>query len=137
MRSPSPGSRGSVPGLLLLLWLGCTTPAATESVQPSGLAAIDGVAYEPARRFVNSYCAPCHARGGPLPDHMRAYQVLHLDSYQDWKAGKRIILAVIDRWHLDGKIMPPPTAPAQPTDDERLQMIDWTQRDAPNSADGQ
>ena len=91
---------------------------------------------KPRRLRVSSYFEwTC----GVAPDaktKKRAYGVLQLDTYEQWKADTKVITAVIDKWHLDGKIMPPAKATAQPTDAERKAILDWLARGSPNTLDG-
>jgi uncharacterized membrane protein len=98
--------------------------------------ALAGTAYTPAQTFVERYCAGCHTRDGKHSKHEAAYPELHLDTYQDWKGHQPVIRGVIDKWHLDGKIMPPPSARAQPTDAERRMIVAWLARGSPNTKDG-
>ncbi len=98
--------------------------------------AMRGTLYAPARAFVQKNCAACHSQGGTNGQHDRAYRIMRLDTYADWLASTKIILAVVDTRHLDGKVMPPPKATAQPSDAERLRIVEWLERGSPNTADG-
>jgi len=93
--------------------------------------------YAAADDIIVGYCAGCHARDGKHPDQPRAHQVLALDSYADWHQATTVIAAVLDTRHLDGSVMPPADAPAQPTDAERSLLLDWTRRGAPDTSQGQ
>jgi len=92
--------------------------------------------YAAADAVIVTYCAGCHSQGGQNPQHDRAYQVLTLDRYQDWQSQTTVIAAVLDKQHPDGNVMPPPDAPAEPTDAERALLLDWTRRGAPDTPDG-
>jgi hypothetical protein len=98
--------------------------------------AVDGMLYAAGSDFVAQYCAGCHWSGGENPDQTRAHHVLPLDTYADWRAGATVITAVLDKWHLDGRIMPPDNAPAHPSDDLRRAILDWISRGSPNTPDG-
>jgi hypothetical protein len=82
-----------------------------------------------ASAFLKKYCAPCHAAGGPDD---RAFAVFQLDGHRQWREDETVVAAVVNRWHLDGKIMPPPQARAQPSDDERRALLEWIARGSPN-----
>jgi uncharacterized membrane protein len=97
---------------------------------------MQGCKYPAASAFVEKYCSECHTSAGGHALKKRAYAVLQLDTYDQWKSGTKVILAVLDKWHLDGKIMPPPKATAQPTDAERKATLDWLGRGSPNTPSG-
>lgn len=97
---------------------------------------LDGCRYPAATAFVSKYCAGCHTDAGTHAQKKRAHAVLQLDTYDGWKSETKVITAVLDKWHLDGKIMPPPKATAQPTDPERRAMLDWLARGSPNTPNG-
>lgn len=108
-------------------------------VAGAGPKSLAGCKYPAATAFVDKYCASCHTQGGVAPDaktKKRAYGVLQLDTYEQWKADTKVITAVLDKWHLDGKIMPPAKAVSQPTDAERKAILDWLARGSPNTLDG-
>jgi uncharacterized membrane protein len=92
--------------------------------------------YAAADAAIVAYCAGCHSKDGANQQHDRAYQVLSLDRYEDWHSQTTVIAAVLDKAHPDGRVMPPPDAPAQPTDAERSLLLDWTRRGAPDTPDG-
>jgi hypothetical protein len=95
-----------------------------------------GTLYEPGRTFGQKYCSPCHWAGGQNPKQSVAFQSFQIDTYDDWATGRTIIPAVLDKWNPDGKVMPPPEAPAFPPDDERRLILDWVRRGSPNTPDG-
>lgn len=95
-----------------------------------------GCKYPAATSFVKTYCAQCHSAEGADAQHTRAYAVLQLDTYDQWKSSAKVILAVLDKWHLDGRIMPPTNHKAQPTDAERSQIVAWLTRGSPNTPQG-
>lgn len=97
---------------------------------------MQGCKYPAASAFVERYCSECHTATGGHALKKRAYAVLQLDTYDQWKSGTKVITAVLDKWHLDGRIMPPPKASAQPTDAERKAILDWLARGSPNTATG-
>ncbi len=103
---------------------------------PKSDGAMRDTLYPAARAFVRRCCASCHSDGGDHPKHERAYRIMKLDTYADWRESSKVILAVIDKRHLDGKIMPPPGASAQPSDAERLAIVQWIERGSPNTIDG-
>jgi uncharacterized membrane protein len=96
---------------------------------------LEGTEYLPARRIAQTYCGPCHSKGGddPLPD--RAYKGFKLDTYDQMKSRLFLMLnaLTIHGTHAD---MPPPTAKLQPTDAERHLLLDWVERNCPNTPDG-
>lgn len=97
---------------------------------------LDGCRYPAATAFVSKYCAGCHTEGGTHAQKKRAHAILQLDTYEGWKADAKVITAVLDKWHLDGKIMPPAKASAQPGDAERKAMLEWLARGSPNTPNG-
>jgi len=118
--------------------IGVLAPAtAVDSAAREGAARpMAGTAFPAARRFVEKWCADCHTASGTSPKHDLAYPELHLDTYDDWRLHQPGIRSVIDKWHLEGKIMPPPTVKAQPSDDDRRAMLAWIARGSPNTVDG-
>jgi hypothetical protein len=98
--------------------------------------AMMGTLYEPGRTFAQTYCSPCHWKGGQHAKHRAAYPAFQIDTYEEWALGKTIIPAVLDKWKPDGKVMPPPEAPADPPDDARMLILDWVRRGSPNTPDG-
>jgi cytochrome c5 len=109
---------------------------ATGCQRPPAAQALSGARYLPGQRFVERHCASCHADHGRDRLRARAHRVFAVDRYAQWQSGGRILLAVLDKWHLDGKVMPPPQAAEQPSDDERRQILDWIRRGSPNTPDG-
>lgn len=128
-------------GALLVTFLALTALPVTSGrasegegeVPPGPLA---GTVYAPARRFVSMYCAGCHWEGGTNPKKKRALPQMRLDSYQSWSTHQSVLKGVIDRWHPDGKVMPPRDAKAQPPDAERRAILEWLARGSPNTVDG-
>jgi len=110
--------------------------AASSALAEPSPKAMKGCHYPAASAFVEKYCAGCHTSTGTQAQKKRAYAVLQLDTYDEWKEQTKVITAVLDKWHLDGKIMPPPKASAQPTDAERKAILDWLARGSPNTAAG-
>lgn len=121
-----------VGGAVAALVAAASTTASAETAPKS----MQGCKYPAASAFVEKYCSGCHTSTGGDALKKRAYAVLQLDTYDDWKAGTKVITAVLDKWHLDGKIMPPPKATAQPTDAERKAILDWLGRGSPNTPSG-
>ena len=113
-----------------------TAPAASDAAGRAHVTAMTGTRYPAGKRFVERYCAGCHTEAGADPQKRRAYAVLQLDTYEQWKGSQKVLTAVLDRWHLDGRLMPPPTARPQPTDAERRAALDWLRRGSPNTPDG-
>ncbi len=95
-----------------------------------------GTHYPQGRKFAQRYCMPCHASVGAHALKKRAYQAFNVDSFGTWKNNRSVIVGVLDRWHLDGKIMPPPEASAQPSDADRRLILSWMERGVPNTVDG-
>jgi hypothetical protein len=95
-----------------------------------------GTLYEPGRTFGQTYCSPCHWKGGRHPKQSVAYPAFQVDTYVLWAAGRTIVPAVLDKWNPDGAVMPPPEAPGFPPDDERMSILDWVRRGSPNTLDG-
>jgi cytochrome c5 len=116
--------------VILVLGVGlagaCSRPQPTAGAGPS--------VSEQAEQFATRYCAGCHSEAGQDPLRPRAHRIFDLDAAGKWRGSRRILLAVLDKWHLDGKIMPPPRAHPQPSDDERRAIIDWIAHGAPSAA---
>jgi hypothetical protein len=98
--------------------------------------AMKGTLYEPGRTFVQTYCSPCHWKGGKHAKQPVAYPAFQVDTYAQWATGGTIIPAVLDKWNPDGTVMPPPEAPADPPDDQRMLILDWVRRGSPNTPTG-
>jgi len=123
--------------LIAALAVGCGGGRpSNNSPSPDAATATVYTRYTAADTIIFTACAGCHSRDGKHPDHERAYQVLPLDSYGDWRSQTTVIAAVLDTAHLDGRVMPPANAPVQLTDDERALLLDWTRRGAPDSPEG-
>src|SRR6266567_3545489 len=95
--------------------------------------AMKGTVYERGRTFVQTYCSPCHWSGGRHAKKAVAYPAFQVDTYEQWMTGRTIVPAVLDKWNPDGTVMPPPEAPADPPDDERMLILDWVRRGSPNT----
>jgi hypothetical protein len=111
---------------------GAGGPADVVGVEP----AMKGTLYDPGRVFVQTYCGPCHWKGGQHAKQPVAYVAFQVDTYEEWATSQTIITAVLDKWNPDGTIMPPPEAPKDPPDDERKLILDWVARGSPNSPSG-
>jgi hypothetical protein len=98
--------------------------------------AMQGTLYEPGRKFGQTYCSPCHWKGGQHPRQPAAYPAFQVDTYPQWASVPRIVPTVLDKWNPDGAVMPPPEAIVFPTDDERMSILDWALRGSPNTLDG-
>ncbi len=98
--------------------------------------AMKGTIYEEGRVFVQTYCSPCHWIGGKHAKQPVAYPAFQVDTYDQWATGGTIIPAVLDKWHPDGTVMPPPEAPSFPPDDQRMLILDWVRRGSPNTPSG-
>jgi mono/diheme cytochrome c family protein len=98
--------------------------------------AMEGARYPPGRSFAVTYCAPCHTEGGAHPRRKDAHAAFAMDTFDEWQAAFGVLRGVLDPSHLDGKIMPPPDAPAQPSEAERRLVLEWVLRGSPNTADG-
>jgi mono/diheme cytochrome c family protein len=105
-----------------------------------------GFRYRESEDFVRKYCADCHAPGGTHPEQRRAMLHLVLDTYGQWHKHRRNIRERIgikfdstqDTSWISQIIMPPDSLPAgrKPSDAERLKMMEWIDRFAPNTVDG-
>jgi uncharacterized membrane protein len=111
--------------------------AGVDAIADSTPKSMKGCLYPQGSAFVETYCADCHTKPGASPSQKRAYAVLQLDTYDQWKASSKVILAVVNKWHLDGSIMPPASASPQPPDTERHMIVDWLTRGSPNTPSGQ
>jgi hypothetical protein len=98
--------------------------------------AMKGTLYDAGRTFAQTYCSPCHWKGGQHAKQPVAYPAFQVDTYDEWATGQTIITAVLDKWNPDGTVMPPPEAPKDPPDDERKTILDWVQRGSPNTPSG-
>jgi uncharacterized membrane protein len=96
--------------------------------------ALRGTRYLPARRVVQTFCAPCHTSGGHNPRQAEAYRDLHLDSY-DEIARRAFLVQKALEIHGAGADMPPRAA-AQPAFAERQLLLSWIGRGCPNTPDG-
>jgi len=94
-----------------------------------------GTLYEPGRHFGQTYCSPCHWKGGQDPQQPRAVVAFRVDTYEDWATSPTILLAILDKWNPDGNVMPPPDA-IEPPDDQRRLILAWVRRGLPNTIDG-
>ncbi len=119
---------------LALLALAVGPPARSQASEDGGPLA--GTLYAPARRVVATYCASCHWEGGDDPKKKRALPAMRLDTYQAWSTHQSVLKGVIDKWHPDGKVMPPAGAKRQPSDAERRLLLDWLDHGSPNTRDG-
>ncbi len=97
---------------------------------------MSGTLYDPGRRFVETYCSPCHWQAGENAKRPAAYQAFQVDTYEQWAMSRTILLAVLDKWMPDGVVMPPADAPAAPPDDERRAILEWIRRGSPNTPSG-
>jgi uncharacterized membrane protein len=97
--------------------------------------ALAGAQYGPARAFVAAWCGECHTQSGTNPKQARAYKAQRLDTYDQWRTHQSVLRGVIDKWHPDGKIMPPPGAKSPP-DAERRAVLEWIDRGSPNTPEG-
>lgn len=92
--------------------------------------------YAAGRAFALTYCAPCHTSAGTHAKRAKALAAFTMDSFADWQAAFGVVRGVLDRWHPDGKVMPPDDAPKQPSDSERRTILQWVERGSPNTPDG-
>jgi hypothetical protein len=128
--------------LVVLAAPACASPGANASAGSGGspgtsvALAMDGTVYPAGRVFGQTYCSPCHWKGGQHPKQAVAYPAFQVDTYAQWSTGGTIIPAVLDKWKPDGVVMPPPEAPAFPPDDQRMLILDWVRRGSPNTPDG-
>ena len=136
MPSPSRSSRRGGRALAVALFAGLAASlGAAEAPADVAARSLRGCHDAAAVAFVDRYCAACHTASGRDPKQRRAYAVLQLDRYEQWKASATVIVAVVDKWHLDGRIMPPPSAKAQPTDAERRAILAWLARGSPDGTE--
>jgi hypothetical protein len=118
-----------------------TSPASSAFVTEGDSAgqadlAMLGTLYEPGRSFGQTYCSPCHWKGGQHPRQPAAYPAFQVDTYEQWASVPQIVPTVLDKWHPDGVVMPPPEALVFPADDERMLILDWARRGSPNAPNG-
>ncbi|HKP95544.1 MAG TPA: hypothetical protein VJ385_07295 [Fibrobacteria bacterium] len=145
------GFRDAIPALALagLLGIGCRGPGPVpseiprdplEATVPPGLPraspALEDCRYAAARAMVERYCADCHGALGRNPSRERAHRILGIDTYADWMAASRAVPGRVDKDSLEGRIMPPPSFPRQPSDAERRMLVEWVKRGSPNTPDG-
>jgi uncharacterized membrane protein len=97
---------------------------------------IAGTLYPKASAFVAAYCGECHWQGGTNPKKKKALPALRLDTYENWRTHQAVLRGVIDKWHAEGKVMPPADAGARPSDAERRIILDWLALGSPNTASG-
>ncbi|MDQ3002250.1 MAG: cytochrome c, partial [Fibrobacterota bacterium] len=102
----------------------------------SGGSALSGTVFIRGQNLVGRYCADCHTAGGRNADQPRAYGILPLDTYAEWKRYQNLIKGRIAPDHPGGNPMPPPKHPLQPTAGERGVLIDWIARNSPDTRDG-
>jgi uncharacterized membrane protein len=123
------------PALAVAAWLfaGCEAPDAEPPAEPT--LALDGAQYLPARSITQTYCGPCHTRGGQDPERERAYKGYKLDTYDQMKA-RMVLLQNAITVHGTRADMPPIRAKLQPTDAERQVLLDWVELGAPNTPSG-
>jgi hypothetical protein len=103
--------------------------------------AMQGLAYAPAFKLLNRYCADCHTEVGLNRDQPDGYLALRIDTYAAWQViPARITLRRLD---LDSVVkyqqgtMPPESFGYQITLAERKLLIDWLTRGSPNTVEGQ
>lgn len=113
--------------VLAAVTAGCSRPA------PSALA---GARYEPARVLVQRHCGPCHTAAGRHERKRAAYPTFQADAIDQWQDNRAVLVGVLSLVNPDGKPMPPPDAPSQPSADERRLLLEWTERGSPNTPDG-
>lgn len=128
--SMPPGSETQVPDTLLE-----QTLAFVASWSRGGLA-LQGTEYLHAQTLVGRYCADCHTANGRHADQPRAWSLLPLDTYAQWRRHQDLIAGRLAPDHPGGALMPPAQFPAQPSAAERGLLLDWIARNSPNSADG-
>ncbi len=107
--------------------------------------ALLNVAYAPARRIVNRYCADCHTSGGKNKDKKDAWgnADVKLDAYAGWLKAQNTLkvrlnpaLAISQRpFPLDS--MPKGSFSRQPTQAERDTLLTWLMRGSPNTSNGE
>jgi hypothetical protein len=124
--------------LLVLTSLAIPACASDRPLPGTGAAepAMKGTVYEAGRVFAQTYCSPCHWKGGQHPRRVAAYPAFQVDTYEQWATGRTIIPAVLDKWNPDGKVMPPPEAPEFPSDDDRRLILGWVRAGSPNTISG-
>ena len=89
-----------------------------------------------ARDFFVSYCVDCHSDAGTHPKKRIALKNQRIERYEDLAGYASALRGVLDKWHPDGKTMPPRSAKRKPTDDERRAILAWFDRGAPNTPQG-
>ncbi len=150
-RQPTPSERK-----ILLSWIernspntpdgsgqGTVTPVKPDSIVSDG--SLLDVAYGPAQRIVNRYCADCHTRDGKNKDKVDAWgnADIKLDSHAGWVKAQNTLkirlnpaLAISQRpFPLDS--MPKASFLRQPTRAERDTLLTWLMRGSPNTSNGE
>ena len=94
------------------------------------------VLFPEARDFFVSYCVDCHSDAGTHPKKRIALKNQRIERYEDLAGYSSALRGVLDKWHPDGKPMPPRSAKRKPTDDERRAILAWFDRGAPNTPQG-
>lgn len=102
---------------------------------PADAAALAGANYPEAQRIVQTYCSPCHSKQGADPHQGRGYTTLKLDTYEQFKSRAFLVRSAV-AIHGDRADMPPVYAARQPSETERQTLIDWIDRNAPNTPTG-
>lgn len=94
------------------------------------------VLFPEARDFFVSYCVDCHSDAGTHPKKRIALKNQRIERYEDLAGYASALRGVLDKWHPDGKTMPPRSAKRKPSDDERRAILAWFERGAPNTPQG-
>jgi uncharacterized membrane protein len=122
-----------LPLALVALLSGECDTASDEAV--ADLSTLRRAEYLPARSITHTYCGPCHSKEGKDRDQECAYREFELDTYEQMKKQMVLMLNAITI-HGTRADMPPATAKRQPSEAERQVLIDWLERDCPNTPDG-
>ena len=102
----------------------------------SGGEALQGTEFKQGKILVGRFCADCHTAAGKNSDQARAWNILPLDTYGQWIKYAGLIRGRLAENHPGGNVMPPPKFPMQPTAAERKVLLDWIDRNSPNTSDG-
>lgn len=92
--------------------------------------------FDSARVILGKYCADCHSAHGSHGANSKALRMLSVENYADWMKASKAVPGRVDKDSLEGRVMPPPKFPNQPSDAERKTLAAWVRRGSPNTKTG-
>jgi len=119
-----------------LIAFSCSPSKPLVKLKPIPDGALKDCQFVAAKNFATQYCSDCHTSTGASKHKAKALQNITMDTYHDWIQAAKAVPGVLDKAHLESKLMPPPKYPHQPTDAERQVIIDWVLRGSPNTESG-